>query len=68
MEHGRLTPARSKAVISTVNDLCVELRPHAETLVHGFGIPDEVLAAPIALGTEAARQKAKGQPAGPEQP
>jgi acyl-CoA oxidase len=68
LEHGRLTPARSKAIITTVNELCVELRPHAERLVAAFGIPDEVLAAPIALGDEERRQRAKGQPAGPEQP
>jgi acyl-CoA oxidase len=68
LEHGRLTPARSKAIISAVNELCVELRPHAERLVEAFGIPDEVLAAPIALGDEERRQRAKGQPAGPEQP
>jgi acyl-CoA oxidase len=68
LEHGRLTPARSKAIITAVNELCVELRPHVELLVEAFGIPDEVLAAPIALGAEARRQHAKGQPAGPEQP
>jgi acyl-CoA oxidase len=66
LEHGRLTPARSKAVITTVNELCGRLRPHAETLVDAFGIPDEVLAAPIALGAEAVRQQAKGQPTEPE--
>src|SRR5947209_15219 len=49
LEHGRLTPARSKAVIATVNELCAELREHAETLVDAFAIPDVVLAAPIAL-------------------
>jgi acyl-CoA oxidase len=63
MEHGRLTASRSKAVTSAVNDLCHALRPHARLLVDGFGIPDEVLAAPIALGEEQARQEAKGQPA-----
>ena len=68
LEHGRLTPARSKAIITAVNDLCVELRPHAELLVDAFGIPDEVLSAPIALGDEARRQRAKGQPTEPEQP
>jgi acyl-CoA oxidase len=60
LEHGRLTPARAKAVIATVNELCGQLREHAETLVDAFAIPDLVLAAPIALGEEAARQHAKG--------
>ena len=68
LEHGRLTPARSKAIISAVNELCVQLRPAAELLVDAFGIPDEVLAAPIALGDEARRQHAKGQPTEPELP
>jgi acyl-CoA oxidase len=48
LEHNRLTPARSKAVTNTVNDLCRELRPHAELLVDAFGIPDELIIAPIA--------------------
>jgi acyl-CoA oxidase len=59
LEHSRLTPARAKAVTAAVNALCGELRPHAEMLIDAFGIPDAVLAAPIALGEEAARQAAK---------
>ncbi|HTE61690.1 MAG TPA: acyl-CoA dehydrogenase, partial [Solirubrobacteraceae bacterium] len=38
-EHGRLTAARSKAVIKAVNALCAELRPDAGLLVEGFGVP-----------------------------
>jgi acyl-CoA oxidase len=63
LEHGRLAPARSKAIVATVNELCGQLREHAETLVDAFAIPDVVLGAPIALGEEAARQRAKGAPA-----
>src|SRR6478672_1819923 len=48
LEHGRLTPARAKAVTAQVNRLCAELRPHALTLVEGFGIPHEWLRASIA--------------------
>ena len=59
LEHGRLTAPRAKAVISTVNELCGRVRPLAETLVDAFAIPDVVLAAPIALGDERARQEAK---------
>src|SRR4051794_20391083 len=66
LEHGRLTPARSKAVTAAVNDLCRRLRPHARLLIDAFGIPDDVLAAPIALGDEARRQRDKGQPAEPD--
>jgi acyl-CoA oxidase len=59
LEHGRLTPARAKALTAAVNELCGELRVYAGTLVEAFAIPDVVLAAPIALGEEAARQAAK---------
>jgi acyl-CoA oxidase len=47
-EHGRLSGERSKSVITAVNQLCQQLRPHAELLVDAFGIPEEVLAAPLA--------------------
>ncbi|MBQ1074936.1 acyl-CoA dehydrogenase family protein [Micromonospora sp. C31] len=40
LEHGRLTPARAKAITGVVNGLLKELRPHMRTLVDGFGIPD----------------------------
>jgi acyl-CoA oxidase len=43
-EHGRLTAARSKAVIAAVNQLCGRLRPHARTLVDAFGVPEEAVA------------------------
>ncbi len=43
MEHGQLSAARAKAVITNVNRLCRELRPHARLLVDGFGIPEELL-------------------------
>jgi acyl-CoA oxidase len=55
-EHGRISSTRAKMITRAVNDLCAELRPHAEELVDAFGIPDEVLAAPIGLpGGEASR-------------
>lgn len=55
-EHGRISSTRAKMVTRSVNDLCSELRPHAEQLVDAFGIPDEALAAPIGLpGGEASR-------------
>ncbi|OLR94698.1 acyl-CoA dehydrogenase family protein [Actinokineospora bangkokensis] len=57
--HGRLTTARAKAVTGAVNALCKHLRPHAATLVDAFAIPEELIAAPIATGAEAARQDAQ---------
>jgi acyl-CoA oxidase len=59
LEHGRLSSSRTKAITAEINQLCAELRPHAELLVDAWAIPDEVLAAPIALGAEAVRQDAK---------
>src|SRR6266550_2386611 len=43
MEHGQLSAARAKAVITNVNRLCRELRPDAQLLVDAFGIPEELL-------------------------
>jgi acyl-CoA oxidase len=58
LEHGRFSASRAKAIVAAVNRLCGELRPHARTLVDAFGIPDEWLGAPIALGAEDRRQDA----------
>ena len=60
LEHERLSTARTKAVTRAVDDLCRELRPYAVRLVDAFGLRDEWLAAPIALGAEHRRQ---GDPA-----
>jgi acyl-CoA oxidase len=57
LEHGRLTPARAKAVTGAVNGLLTELRPHMRTLVDAFGIPDSWLASAI-LAEEPGRQAA----------
>jgi acyl-CoA oxidase len=48
-EHGRLTGPRCKAVTRAVNDLCNQVRGDAEALLDAFGIPDQVLRAPIGL-------------------
>jgi acyl-CoA oxidase len=48
-EHGRLTGPRCKAITREVNRLCNEVRAQAAALVDAFGIPDEILGAPIAL-------------------
>ncbi|GAA0210101.1 acyl-CoA dehydrogenase [Saccharothrix mutabilis subsp. mutabilis] len=47
LEHGRLTPARAKAVTQAVNDLCRLLRPDARRLVDAFGVPESWSRAPI---------------------
>ncbi|MEV8505716.1 acyl-CoA dehydrogenase [Actinoplanes sp. NPDC051475] len=56
LEHGRLTPARSKAVTAMINDLMRELRPYARTLVDAFAIPDVWLNCAI-LREETGRQE-----------
>ncbi len=43
MEHGQLSAARAKAVITNVNRLRGELRPQAQSLVGAFGIPEVLL-------------------------
>jgi acyl-CoA oxidase len=48
-EHGRLTGPRCKTITREVNRLCNEMRLQAGALVDAFGIPDAILAAPIAL-------------------
>jgi acyl-CoA oxidase len=50
LEHGRLSGPRCKAITRELNRLCNEARLCAGALVDAFGIPDEMLAAPIALG------------------
>jgi acyl-CoA oxidase len=57
MEHGRLSGPRCKAITREVNRLCNEARLCAGDLVDAFGIPDEVLSAPIGLADP------EGQPA-----
>ena len=48
LESGYLSSGKSKAIRTQVNKLCAELRPDAVALVDAFGIPDELLGAPIA--------------------
>ena len=52
LEHGYLDAEASKAVQTEVNVLCAELRPAALGLVEGFGIPDHLLRAPIAVAAQ----------------
>jgi acyl-CoA oxidase len=49
-EHGRLSSPRTKAITREVNRLCNEVRQQAGEYVDAFGIPDEILAAPIGVG------------------
>jgi acyl-CoA oxidase len=49
LEHGWFDSDTSKAVQRELNVLCGQLRPAALGLVEGFGIPDALLRAPIAI-------------------
>jgi acyl-CoA oxidase len=42
VEHRFLSTERSKAVTRGINERCRSLRPYAETLVDGFGIPEQL--------------------------
>jgi acyl-CoA oxidase len=42
VEHRFLSTERSKAVTRAINDRCRKLRPHAELMVDGFGIPEQL--------------------------
>jgi acyl-CoA oxidase len=53
LAQGYLDEAKARAVTHEVNALCGQLRPDAVALADAFGIPDPVLAAPIALGQRA---------------
>jgi acyl-CoA oxidase len=48
LEQRYIDATKAKAIRTAVNALLGQLRPHAVSLVDGFGIPDALLAAPIA--------------------
>ena len=50
LEQHYIDATKAKAIRTQVNALLGELRPVAVSLVDGFGIPDQLLAAPIGLG------------------
>ena len=50
LEQHYIDATKAKAIRTGVNALLGRLRPHAVSLVDGFGIPDQLLAAPIAVG------------------
>jgi acyl-CoA oxidase len=50
LENGFMSGKKSKAITNRVSELCAEVRRDAVALVDAFGIPDQCLGAPIALG------------------
>ncbi|HUF50649.1 MAG TPA: acyl-CoA dehydrogenase [Longimicrobiales bacterium] len=49
LESGYFERAKAGAIRNQVNELCRQIRPLARPLTDAFGIPDALLAAPIAL-------------------
>ncbi|KAF0959518.1 acyl-CoA dehydrogenase family protein [Rhodococcus sp. T7] len=43
MEHRQLSVERSKAVQRGINERCRSLRPHAQALIEGLGVPEALL-------------------------
>ena len=42
LEHRLLSTERARAVNNGINERCRNLRPHAQTLVDAFGIPEQL--------------------------
>ncbi len=52
LEQRYINATKAKAIRTAVNGLLGQLRPHAVSLVDGFGIPDQLLAAPIGIAEQ----------------
>ncbi|MGY4767221.1 acyl-CoA dehydrogenase family protein [Kribbella sp. CWNU-51] len=52
LEHGRLSPGRSKAITALVNELCAAVRPAAVELVDAFGIPGGAVEVPMVVPSQ----------------
>ena len=63
VEHGYLGAGRTKTLVTAVNELCGELRPHARELVDAFGIPERWLACPMLDGEHGAAAPVEAGPA-----
>ncbi|WP_350280587.1 acyl-CoA dehydrogenase [Kribbella sp. HUAS MG21] len=52
LEHGRLSPGRSKAIAALVNELCAVVRPAAVDLVDAFGVPGSAVEVPMVVPSQ----------------
>ncbi|MET7278005.1 acyl-CoA dehydrogenase [Kribbella sp. NPDC005582] len=52
LEHGRLSPGRSKAITALVNELCGVVRPVAIDLVEAFGVPGAAVEVPMVVPSQ----------------
>ena len=61
MEHRFLSTERAKAVTRGINERCRNLRPYAELLVDGFGIPEQLRYAEMLHPENIRRRRAPGE-------
>ncbi|NIK56095.1 acyl-CoA dehydrogenase [Kribbella shirazensis] len=52
LEHGRLSPGRSKAITALVNELCAAVRTAAVELVDAFGVPGSSVEVPMVVPSQ----------------
>ncbi|MFG1816078.1 acyl-CoA dehydrogenase [Kribbella sp. NPDC049174] len=52
LEHGRLSPGRSKGITALVNELCAAVRPVAVDLVDAFGVPGAAVDVPMVVPSQ----------------
>lgn len=52
LEHGRLSPGRSKAITALTNELCAVVRPAAVELVDAFGVPGSATEVPMVVPSQ----------------
>ncbi|WP_410786191.1 acyl-CoA dehydrogenase [Kribbella sp. C-35] len=52
LEHGRLSPGRSKAITALVNELCAVVRPAAVELIDAFGVPGSATEVPMVVPSQ----------------
>ncbi|MGW7679276.1 acyl-CoA dehydrogenase family protein [Kribbella sp. NPDC054772] len=52
LEHGRLSPGRSKAITALVNEMCATVRPAALELVDAFGVPGAAVEVPMVVPSQ----------------
>ena len=52
IEHGRLSGPRSKAITALVNELCAQVRPHADELLDAFGVPGAAVDVPMVVPSQ----------------
>jgi acyl-CoA oxidase len=66
IEHRLLSTERAKAVTRGINERCRSLRPHAQDLIDGFGVPEQLRDAEMLHPERLAAEYAEAMSARPE--